>query len=63
MKKYSKEELKEMIRSGNYPVNAPAWIIKAIRRKRQEMNRKIAKPEKEVDKFLKNFGATGKAVK
>jgi len=63
MKKYSKEELKNMIISGNYPVGAPGWIVKAIRRKRQEMNRKIAKPEKEMADFLRDSGASGKVVK
>jgi len=63
LKKYTKEECKEMIRTGCYPTNAPGWVVRAIRRRRQDKEYEIKSPEKEMEDFMKDVGGSPPATK
>lgn len=56
-KKYSDEECAEMIRSGQYPVDAPSFVIIAIRNKRRNFDRSVKSPKKEMEDFMKELNA------
>lgn len=57
-KKYSDKECEEMIRTGTYPVDAPPFVIKEIRKKRRGLDREVKSPDKEMDDFMKEHGGS-----
>lgn len=57
-KKYSDKECENMIEHMTYPVDAPPFVIKAIRKKRKNIERKIKSPEKEMDAIMKELGGS-----
>lgn len=57
-RKYTDEECENMIKAMSYPVGAPSWVIKAIRKKRRELDRNIKSPKKEMEDFIKELGGT-----
>lgn len=57
-KKYSDKDCENMIENMSYPVDAPPFVIKAIREKRKKIERKIKSPEKEMDAIMKELGGS-----
>ena len=56
-KTYTDDECANMIRKGEYPVDAPRFVIMEIRKRRKRFNRKAKSPQKEMDDFMKGIGA------
>jgi len=54
---YTDEECADMIRSDEYPVDAPRFVILEIRKRRKKFNRKTKSPRKEMEDFMKEIGA------
>jgi len=54
---YTDEECANMIRTGEYPVDAPRFVILEIRKRRKTFNRKTKSPDKEMEDFMKELGA------
>lgn len=54
--RYSDEDLANMIKTMTYPQDAPSFVIKAIRARRRNIERKIVSPEKEMDAAMKELG-------
>jgi len=61
--KYSDEDLENMIKNMTYPQDAPPFVIKAIRARRRNIERKIVSPEKELDATMKELGGFPKCDK
>jgi len=54
---YTDSECEMMIRSGEYPVDAPKFVILEIRKRRKSFNRKIKSPKKEMEDWMTEIGA------
>lgn len=54
MAKYSRRELKRMLRTKTAPHNAPPWIFKELEKMRKQMNREAKTPAEILDDFMKN---------
>jgi hypothetical protein len=61
--KYSDEDCVNMIKNMTYPQDAPSFVIKMIRARRRDMERKIVRPEKELDAAMKELGGFPKCDK
>jgi len=60
---YTDDECADMIRAGEYPVDAPAFVILEIRKRRKKFDRKTKSPQKEMEDFMKDIGAQKPAGK
>lgn len=57
--RYSKSEIRQMIRSLSCPQDAPKSVHDYLEKKRREMNRKAKNPHNEIDDYMWNeYGAT-----
>lgn len=54
---YTDDECADMIRAGEYPIDAPKFVILEIRKRRKKFNRETKSPQKEMDDFMKGLGA------
>lgn len=54
---YTDDECAQMIRAGEYPIDAPKFVILEIRKRRKKFDRKIKSPDKEMEDFMKEIGA------
>jgi hypothetical protein len=57
MKRYSRKELKLMLKTNTCPHDAPSEIHREIERRRLEIERKMLSNEEEMDNFLRQFQA------
>ena len=54
---YTDEECADMIRAGEYPVDAPKFVILEIRKRRKKFDRKTKSSDKEMEDWMKELGA------
>jgi len=54
---YTDDECADMIRKGEYPVDAPKFVILEIRKRKKKFDRKTKSPKKEMEDFMKEIGA------
>lgn len=57
MAKYSKRQLKKMLRTRCAPVDAPAYIFQELEKMRRKMNREIPNMKDEMDNFMHEMRA------
>jgi len=62
-KEYSDLECEQMIRTMTYPVNAPSFVVRAIREKRRKIERKMKNPQKEMEDFMEKELGSSKIVR
>jgi len=55
---YSDSQCAEMIKAGEYPADAPKFVIQEIRKRRKTFNRKAKSPKKEMEDWMKSLGAS-----
>lgn len=57
-KKYTDKQCERMIRTMTCPIDAPDWVIRTIRKRRREIDRKIKNPQDEMKDFMKELGGS-----